>query len=95
MMSGNFNALSIAMQDEIHQPYRKILIPGMESILKASVEFGSYGGYLSGAGPTLMLVNPAGSDVEARMRGFVSQFDHFWLVQPLKVDNEGAVIIKK
>ncbi len=95
MMSGNFNALSIAMQDEIHQPYRKILIPGMESILKAAVDFGSYGGYLSGAGPTLMLVNPAGSDVEEKMRDFVSQFEHFWLVQPVKVDNEGAVIIKK
>ncbi len=94
MMSGNFKALSIAMQDEIHQPYRKILIPGMESILKAAVNFGSYGGYLSGAGPTLMLVNPAGSNVEEKIRGFVSQFDHFWLVNPVKVDNEGAVIIK-
>ncbi|MBE6892085.1 MAG: homoserine kinase [Ruminococcaceae bacterium] len=94
MMSGNFKALSIAMQDEIHQPYRKILIPGMEAILKASAEFGSYGGYLSGAGPTLMLVNPAGSNVEDKIRNFVSQFEHFWLVQPVKVDNEGAVIIK-
>ncbi len=94
MMSGNFNALSIAMQDEIHQPYRKILIPGMESILKAAVEFGSYGGYLSGAGPTLMLVNPTGSNVEEKIREYVSQFEHFWLVHPVKVDNEGAVIIK-
>ena len=94
MMSGNFKALSIAMQDEIHQPYRKILIPGMEAILKASAEFGSYGGYLSGAGPTLMLMNPAGSNVEDKIRNFVSQFEHFWLVQPVKVDNEGAVIIK-
>ena len=95
MMSGNFKALSIAMQDEIHQPYRKILIPGMESILKAAVGYGSYGGYLSGAGPTLMLVNPAGSNVEDKIRNFVSQFEHFWLVQPVKVDNEGAVIIRE
>lgn len=93
MMSGNFEALSVAMQDEIHQPYRKILIPGMESILKAAVEFGSYGGYLSGAGPTLMLVNPVGSDVESKISEFISGFDNFWFVKPLKVDNTGAVVL--
>lgn len=94
MMSGNFKALSIAMQDEIHQPYRKILIPGMEAILNSAVCFGSYGGYLSGAGPTIMLVNPVGSDVEQKMRDFVSHLSHFWSVNRVGVDKAGATIIR-
>ena len=94
MMSGNFGALSVAMQDEIHQPYRKILIPGMETIIHKSVEFGAYGAYLSGAGPTIMVVAPKGSNVKAQLEELVSSFEHFWLVLPLGVDKNGAEIVK-
>ncbi|MBQ6053613.1 MAG: homoserine kinase [Clostridia bacterium] len=94
MMSGNFGALSVAMQDEIHQPYRKILIPGMESIIRHSVEFGAYGAYLSGAGPTIMVVAPKGSDIKPRLEKLVSEFNHFWFVLPLGVDKNGAEVIK-
>ena len=94
MMSGNFGALSVAMQDEIHQPYRKILIPGMETIIHKSVEYGAYGAYLSGAGPTIMVVAPKGSNVKEKLEELVSTFDHFWLVIPLGVDKNGAEIIR-
>jgi len=94
MMSGNFGALSVAMQDEIHQPYRKILIPGMESIIRKSVEFGAYGAYLSGAGPTVMVVAPRGSGVKEKLDTLVSSFNHFWFVLPLDVDKNGAEVIK-
>ena len=94
MMSGNFGALSVAMQDEIHQPYRKILIPGMETIIRSSVEFGAYGAYLSGAGPTIMVVAPKGSDIKAKLENLVSTFSHFWFVLPLGGDKNGAEVIK-
>jgi homoserine kinase len=94
MMSGNFGALSVAMQDEIHQPYRKILIPGMETIIRSSVEFGAYGAYLSGAGPTIMVVAPKGSEIKAKLENLVSAFSHFWFVLPLGVDKNGAEVIK-
>jgi len=93
MMSGNFNALSIAMQDEIHQPYRKILIPGMEYLLKKSVELGCYGSYLSGAGPTLMLMNKRGNEVIEPLKDIVKSLKNYWLIKPLEVDKEGAKII--
>ena len=92
MMSGNFKALSVAMQDEIHQPYRKILIPGMEYLLKKAVELGCYGGYLSGAGPTLMLVFPKGQDVCGEMQDIVKGLKNFWLVKPIQIDKNGATV---
>ena len=94
MMSGNYGALSVAMQDEIHQPYRKILIPGMEAIIKGSVEHGAYGAYLSGAGPTIMVVGKRESGLKEELEKIVSDLGHFWLVVPLCVDKNGAEIIK-
>lgn len=92
MMSGNFDALSVAMQDEIHQPYRKILIPGMEYLIKKSVDLGCYGGYLSGAGPTVMLVAPRGSGISSEIRGVASELKNYWLVNEIAIDQNGATV---
>lgn len=46
-----------AMQDRVHQPYRKILIPGLTEILQSvvpSTHKGLLGICLSGAGPTIL-----------------------------------------
>ena len=59
-----------------------------------SVEYGAYGAYLSGAGPTIMVVAPKGSNVKEKLEELVSTFDHFWLVIPLGVDKNGAEIVK-
>lgn len=92
MMSGNFDALSVAMQDEIHQPYRKILIPGMEYLITKSIELGCYGGYLSGAGPTVMLVAPKGREIVGKIREAAAGLKNFWLVGEIPVDQHGAVV---
>ncbi|OGM42436.1 homoserine kinase [Aspergillus bombycis] len=47
----------LAMQDKVHQPYRKTLIPGLTEILKSmnpSTQPGLLGICLSGAGPTIL-----------------------------------------
>lgn len=94
VMSGNFDALSLAMRDEIHQPYRKILIPGMDEILSAASELGCLGGFLSGAGPTLMIVNRRGNIITEKLEKVMSEFENFWLVKPLEIDRQGARIIE-
>lgn len=46
-----------AMQDRVHQPYRKILIPGLTEILQSvtpTTQKGLLGICLSGAGPTIL-----------------------------------------
>lgn len=93
IMSGNFDALSVALQDEIHQPYRKILIPGMEFLMKKALEFGCYGAYLSGAGPTIMVINRQGNDVINLFNDAAKTLKSYWLVKSLPVDKYGAQII--
>ena len=49
-----YQMLSCAMKDRLHQPYRQKLIPGMESVLNAARMSGAVGAALSGAGPSLI-----------------------------------------
>ncbi len=95
LMSGKFDALSVAVQDQIHQPYRSRLIPGMSEILQKASEFGAYGGCLSGAGPTLMVIGKQGGGIADALCAFCETLPHFWLVQTLEPDRTGAVISEK
>lgn len=51
-----YHLLKIAMEDELHQPFRKSLIKDFNQILKVAYQNGAYGAALSGAGPTIMAV---------------------------------------
>ena len=93
MMSGNLRALSLAMKDEIHQKYRQSLIPGMDKILSRVSELGCVGGFLSGAGPTVMVVNRKGNNVVSELEKIIGELENFWLVKPIDVDIDGALII--
>jgi len=52
--TGKGDWLRVAMQDKIHQPYRKSLIGGYDAVYAAAVNAGAYGMVISGAGPTLL-----------------------------------------
>lgn len=54
LSEGNFDILSTAMEDRIHQPYRSTLVPGMKKVLAAARLAGARGVCLSGAGPSLL-----------------------------------------
>jgi homoserine kinase len=45
---------SLMKQDVIHQPYRKILVPFWDDVIKAAENAGVYGTALSGAGPAMI-----------------------------------------
>jgi homoserine kinase len=51
---GRFEALAVAMEDKLHQPYRAPLIPGFAAVLKAARQAGTCGVALSGAGPGIL-----------------------------------------
>jgi homoserine kinase len=66
------------MQDKIHQPYRKTLIPGLTEILQSmtpSTQPGLLGICLSGAGPTILALATGSFDeiAERIIRGFKVQ----------------------
>lgn len=51
---GQYNFLSQALQDRLHQPYRQPLIKGMVDVVINAQEAGAYGCVISGAGPSLI-----------------------------------------
>jgi len=68
-MDGIDNIFSVAMEDKIHQPYRKQLVPGLEEILdlpktiaKTCPSF--LGVCMSGAGPSVLILSKSGHNDE-------------------------------
>ncbi|MBK9922663.1 MAG: hypothetical protein IPP09_05780 [Elusimicrobia bacterium] len=59
LLSGRRDLLAVAMDDRLHQPYRKALIPGFAGVLKSATAAGAHGAALSGAGPTILALAPA------------------------------------
>ncbi len=46
--------LSIATQDKLHQPYRQPLFPAMKLLMRAALDAGALGAFLSGSGSTVL-----------------------------------------
>ncbi len=46
--------LAIATQDKLHQPYRQPLFPAMKLLMKAALDAGALGAFLSGSGSTVL-----------------------------------------
>ena len=46
--------LSVATQDKLHQPYRQPLFPAMKLLMKAAMDAGALGAFLSGSGSTVL-----------------------------------------
>ena len=53
-----YDLLRLAMEDRLHQPYRKKLIPGFDKVLAAAYGGGAFGAALSGAGPSIFALAP-------------------------------------
>ena len=51
--SGDLKDLKTAMEDRLHQPYRKHLIPGFDRVVAGAYRAGALGAALSGAGPSI------------------------------------------
>lgn len=86
--------ISISLDDRIHQPYRKHLIDGYETVEKIAKENGALAFCISGAGSTCLCITNDKelffSKVSAELKN--NGFEN-WRVLPLSVDYEGAKII--
>lgn len=56
LFSGSLENLRVAVQDRLHQPYRKDFIEGYDTVFRLSYELGSYGTCISGAGPSILAI---------------------------------------
>jgi len=93
MMTGNTENLLVATDDRLHQPYRKKLIPNFEEILVACKENGAKGVFLSGAGPTIIVMLDGGQEeFIANMKEFLMKYDHDWLLKDCEVCHMGLSV---
>ncbi|MFN6515084.1 MAG: homoserine kinase [Nostoc sp. CreGUA01] len=90
--TGKAEWLKTALQDKLHQPYRKALIPGYDAVNLAAVTAGAYGMVISGAGPTLLaLTDELHSEaVETAMSNAWEQEGIIANVRSLSLDIQGA-----
>lgn len=87
--------LRAALDDQIHQPYRKNLIKGYDQVQRAAVAAGAYGMVISGAGPTLLaLASPEFAPaVAAAMTTAWQDLEVQAIAHILTIDHQGTIII--
>jgi len=67
IFSGNYDLLSFALHDRLHQHYREKLVTGFREVSRAAERAGAYGSFLSGAGPSIAaLAEPAKAEKVAK-----------------------------
>jgi homoserine kinase len=59
LASGDARLLAAGLDDVLHVPYRRALVPGYDEVADAARRAGAYGATLSGSGPTLVAVADA------------------------------------
>ncbi len=89
---GDEKLLRNAMQDRIHQPYRKKLIPDYEALESLARTTGT-AFCLSGAGPTVLCITLDKSLPEKLARKLPAITTCNWQILPLHVDFQGAHIL--
>lgn len=97
IISDDLETMGLGMDDRLHQPYRKALIPGLENVFEAARKAGAHGVSLSGAGSSVVVItnrNPA--PIGMAMRKAFKQNGIEAKAMTLDVDNEGVKVqIKK
>jgi homoserine kinase len=91
---GRLDALPTALDDRLHQPYRRVLFPWMDAIAAAARAAGALGCVLSGAGPSLLAaVAGDGHAVARAMEAALAAAGLAGTARPLPVDSAGATVV--
>ncbi len=84
--------LRFGVQDFLHQPYRKALIPGFEEICAAADRAGAYASFLSGSGSAILAIGPSqrGKKISMAMAQAAARFDLSGKTMVVKFAREGV-----
>ncbi len=88
-----YDLLKISMNDRLHQPYRKKLIPGFDDVVNAALEAGALGVSLSGAGSSMIAL--ADKNFDAIGKAMVEAFKNVGVnatYKVLDIDKRGATV---
>lgn len=90
--NGDKETISLALDDRLHQPYRKSLINNYEKIEKIAKDLGAVSFCISGAGPTCLIITDK-ENFAQKLADALKKADISWQVLPLEIDRKGAHII--
>jgi homoserine kinase len=90
-----YDRITEALGDCLHQPYRQHLVPGLFDIIGAGVAAGALGGYLSGSGSTIACLTTGNhaETIGAAMLTALRHTGHQGRSIITQVDNRGACVI--
>ena len=93
--SGNYERLSAAVKDRLHQRYRYTRIKSGDFVARSMKRNGALCSYLSGAGPTIMgIVYGDYAQFQEKMNNLIATNLKGWHLEMLSVDNEGAIYLE-
>lgn len=93
LTSGDFDLLGWAMNDRLHQPYRKRLIPGFDAVAAEARKAGAVAVALSGAGPSLVAFAPERhGEIANAMKAAFEAHDLSCRTFILPVDRQGVQV---
>jgi homoserine kinase len=75
LATGDSDLLARALDDVLHVPYRRYLVPGYDAVVAAAIGAGAFGGTLSGSGSAMLaLCRPADASAvsDAMRRAFAA-----------------------
>lgn len=91
LMTRNYDNIRTAVDDRLHQKFRKKLIPHIDDVFKYAYHSDALGVYLSGAGPTVVaMVKADNTKFEKQMQEYLRKQLKNWQLHMLNADNVGA-----
>lgn len=91
--NGEFHLIKDACKDKLHQDYRAGLIENFYPIQKECERLNCLGVFLSGAGPTIMvMIREEDNDFSKEIQKFLDTLQSKWLAKELKMDTVGTVV---
>ena len=93
MLTENYDLLSTALQDRMHQYYRKRLIGGSSKVFYEAEKCGAIGTYISGSGSALVSIVKKENESQffEQMNKYITNNFRNWQFEFVPVDNKGAV----
>ena len=93
LAQGDQNLLHIALNDKIHQPYRKVLIDHYDDIQKIAND-NKIPFCLSGAGPTLLLIVKNNQNIQNVIEKINETVKNKWTIKNLDIDDCGFSVVE-
>ncbi len=88
---GKSEVINAALQDRLHQKYRKTLIYECDEVQKICEENGTTAFFISGSGPTLMNIIE-NSDFTNKIKNSIINLKHNWEIRYLLADKKGVIV---